>query len=85
MEYTKGEWKVTQIGLDTLIQSFDKTGKLLSFKVASVNGETNARLIASAPDLYEALQGWLDWFGGSKEGLPPITKSERAIAKTEGN
>jgi len=100
MEYTKGEWKVTQIGLDTLIQSFDKAGKLLSFKVASVNGEANAQLIASAPDLYEACKAQHDAidilfarlieldgsFFPSKSDKPweAICQGNTAIAKAEG-
>jgi len=98
MEYTKGEWKVTQIGLDTLIQAFDKTGQLLSFKVASVNGEANARLIASAPDLYEACKVIVKWlddipgyvgrqikFSEAGETAPQVYKQLiQAIAKAEG-
>ena len=80
MEYTKGKWKVTQVGLDTLIQSFNGNGSLLSFKIANVSGDGNAHLIAAAPDMYETLKSL------SLGDIDPVYRQiiVKALAKAEG-
>jgi len=63
MNYTKGEWKVGKatdvMGYETPIYANTDEGR--DYEIATVhiyNGEqiANAQLIASAPDLYEALK-----------------------------
>ena len=47
----------------------------------------NARLMAAAPDLYDALEGLLDNYKekhGQGIGLGPIMKAKKALAKARG-
>lgn len=52
--------------------------------------EANARLMAAAPDLLEALEGFLDWYNyGEGHDVPqrlvaPSTEARAAIAKARG-
>jgi hypothetical protein len=48
---------------------------------------SNARLIAAAPELLEALKDLLEWFDDeSRSPRPaPLKKARAAIAKAEGN
>lgn len=45
--------------------------------------EANARLIAAAPDLYEALAACLEWIADSN-GPFPVEAADAALAKAEG-
>ena len=60
MNYTKGEWKISNRGLD--IYAPDKPGRpdnvichLTHLTQKAEEVEANANLIAAAPDMYEAL------------------------------
>ena len=44
----------------------------------------NARLIAAAPELLEALQNMLDYYGSASANVEALTKSRAAIAKATG-
>jgi hypothetical protein len=47
--------------------------------------EANARLIAAAPELYEALNALLTYVAGfDREGLPVFEQSAAALAKARG-
>lgn len=91
MNYTKGEWKILHvpeahqpfligIGLDD------------NHPVATVTkthfpdeAKANAQLIASAPDLYEALKDLLaDTDKTGYTSVPHIIKATEALAKAEG-
>lgn len=59
MEYTKGDWKVTDYGSHIRIGAVStvEEGELDEHVCIIHNiSEANARLIAAAPDLYEALK-----------------------------
>ena len=59
---TKGEWKITGTGEQrTMINgsSIDVWWNIGSPAVSEDEGKANAKLIAAAPDLLEALQGLL--------------------------
>ena len=90
-KHTPGPWK---IGKFLRVYGGEKDhfgGQML---IANVNGgrvgggdgDANARLIAAAPDLLEALKGWTAWAGdgSDNEELTYITRARAAIAKAEG-
>jgi len=61
MNYTKGEWEVTQWSAKHGFNVFSENGFICSVPLGSpphtmVETEANAQLIASAPDMYEALK-----------------------------
>jgi len=59
---TKGEWKITGTGENRIMingSSIDVWWNLSSSDVLEDEGKANAKLIAAAPDLLEALQGLL--------------------------
>ncbi len=89
MNFTKGEWKVTnknEGGFDGVFVS-DNTGNIL----ATISGtpfctkeyKANAHLIAAAPDMYQALKLCLDVLlqFNIPEVLDPV---EQALAKAKG-
>ena len=93
MEYTKGEWKVDGFRIfDTNGHSVANTGTFSNRKYDE--DIANAQLIASAPDLYEALKKFEFTFSNftiMAKGLPSqmmigdaIEKARQAIAKAEG-
>lgn len=58
MNYTKGEWKIRQHGVTSqiYIETPDRP-RTKEYQIAEgIYNEANARLIASAPELYEALK-----------------------------
>ena len=80
-EYTKGEWKVSKSALGEWYISTDGT------LIASQVRHFNARLIAAAPDMYEALKWAYNTFDGHDDLFLPsalITQIQEALAKAEG-
>ncbi len=87
MNYTKGEWRAEKIVRDWLVEA---DGRI----VATVNGfpnnetesDTNARLMAVAPDMYEALKKYIRDMYGNR--IPDEQSAEyplfKALAKVEG-
>ena len=61
-EFTKGEWKVYTDGMACITDIVAEDGvgffteTVAHIKRSNANYEANARLIASAPEMYEALQ-----------------------------
>ncbi len=100
MEHTKGPWKILEVNLGN--QGGHKkyiTGEIAGVPVdicqmvftsviTKEEREANARLIASAPELLEALKYMiLTWKGLAKKGTigeRAIKMSNEAISKTEG-
>ena len=56
MNYTPGPWKVQTFSAKTYMISTFQNGLIAQH----VPGEANARLIAAAPELYEALENLLE-------------------------
>ena len=97
MEYTKGDWKVTESAFNrfTTYRSKRSGGRIfVTFgeelgMIAEVQGDTqeeadaNARLIAAAPDMYEALEAIM---GEPNFGLPGhlFIKAFEAVNKAKG-
>ena len=93
MEYTKGEWKVSK-PFKEIPYSVSSNEKYPIARLGfTQEDEANAQLIASAPDMYEALKKFELLFPISRlaKGLPSqmmigdaIEKARQAIAKAEG-
>lgn len=97
MDYSKKDWKVVLTGIGSPTYNV-KDGENYVARVLSVNARNDARLIAAAPHMYEALKKLLprlpkDWL---QAPIPPIQPgtiaddnyiaakaAERAIAKAE--
>ena len=109
MEYTGGEWRVNRTEgknkeefAEYIVTSFPNGGvkgiALIRTYPYRLESEANARLIASAPDLYEACQAIVKWlddipghvgrqikFSEAGETAPQVYKQLiQAIAKAEG-
>lgn len=89
--HTAGEWSTTAYydgkqSKGQIILS-DATGKTLIGEIYSnKEQDANARLIASAPDLLEALQSCLNWAkNGNQEHLIVFEAAQAAINKATGN
>lgn len=64
MNYTKGEWEVRRYVAPVAGNQAAITCKEVwagERRIASSINEANAHLIASAPDLYEALKRMMEW------------------------
>ncbi len=91
-EFTKGEWKTnfnftdkTEYG--AVVWS-DSNPPTRICAVGLTNTEANARLIAAAPEMYEALKECLEELEAAyvKEGIsnPKFDNWQKALAKAEG-
>lgn len=92
-KHSSGPWEFSQIG-KTGEYIIDQTATKPYASISSVWGENNARLIAAAPELLEALKecdkAFVSWQVGQIPGRPEdilalITKTRAAIAKAEGS
>ena len=102
MEYTKGPWKYEPESTDYIINPKDfecfkgvvhggKLNMALCVMIADcleAEVEANARLIAAAPEMYEALKEAENFFVVAKAYIPPhgntLRLVQQAIAKAEG-
>ncbi len=83
VNYTKGEWKVVKTHDAVLVCSGQKQ---IAYMLGAKNKqEANVQLIASAPDLYEALRAIYDDVGGNLTIMPSVRykKMVKALAKAE--
>ena len=103
-KFTSGPWKVV---VDERYDRFAEADRIVGYDIKSADGEivgsegisgdsdinlANARLIAAAPDLLEALDGMLKIYGChyDRDGLKPSTEIEciakaiAAIARARG-
>ncbi len=98
-KHTKGAWRYLQSGIAGEFVIKIDTHPDLAIGIASgIDTEVNARLIASAPELYKALNRFVPssvfkedgrWFKGSKDGdasqvEPIIAEALDALAKARG-
>lgn len=87
-QHTQGPWRIQGENKDTV--TFDAFGSCA--QLCGRNLQSNATLIAAAPDLLEALKNLKGWFDYAKEygaDAYPInesylTQATTAIAKAEG-
>lgn len=79
MKHTKGPWGAGQLaGRDAFHVMSD------SFTVADVYREEDARLIAAAPELLEALEEMLKAASQQRWSLALCNRAQDAIAKARG-
>lgn len=84
MNYTKGERNVYKVGAAYLVNTEDMKN------VGTFKTEADALLDAAAPDMYEALCGYVGLCGNTaysvdREGLQHYWQlAQRALAKAEG-
>lgn len=87
MKHTKGPWKVDKNGAICLVEYAKSIAMVNSVFIPKEEFEANAKLIAAAPQLLEALQEFVNavYSGCSKEELDMLRKKgEEAIkAATE--
>jgi len=80
MNYTKGKWKVDKQGRDYPNMVIEPTsGRVIA---DCYDSEANAHLIASAPDMYEALREICRRY--DEDGILDISPARKALAKAEG-
>jgi len=92
MEYTKGEWEIKKLEythedrIKITSQPKDGMFEMVCFVYGENNRESNARLIATAPDMYEALKELKTAIDKGQErlGVGRLERLEAAIAKAEG-
>lgn len=91
--YTKGPWSadlgeayrvMSNDGSQVAIMTHLKGRYGLGGRRESKESASNARLIAAAPDLLDALKGLAAWADGPRQdALSDLTRAREAIAKAE--
>jgi hypothetical protein len=84
-KHTKGPWKLDRAGVNVVDPS-EKAEYVIAFcKGASMDELTsNARLIASASDLLEALEEVTKWYSGDSQCSEAWQRAHAAIARAKG-
>ena len=83
--YTKGSWTVG--GKGNFLNQIEINPAIGCAYGVGAEVTANARLIAAAPDLYEALEDLLENYKENKGeglGIGPIMKAKQALAKARG-
>lgn len=86
MSHTPGKWEAVQIG-DTGGENPVDVYEVIADgrkRVAEYVGDADARLIAAAPDLLEALESMVLTFRLRREEWPEIQRAQAAIKKARG-
>lgn len=81
--HTPGPWVVSHKKRHKITK---ESGLVLAnaVKCSNPNYEANARLIAAAPELLDALKDMLDYYGTASANVEFLTKARAAIAKATG-
>ena len=83
--YTPGPWKVEEFRKGSYLVTARNAGTAREGIVAQhVPGIANARLIAAAPELYEALENLIDFLFHGKKDRQMILRAKAALAKARG-
>jgi hypothetical protein len=82
MPHTPGPWDITPFGNPPF---FDVNGEGDEDHVGVITRESDARLIAAAPDLLQSCKALLEWIETGRATKPALTDARKAIRKaTEG-
>lgn len=93
-KWTKGPWRAVNLNGPKvkprwgIVSNSDELGEIAEVRLG---GEANARLIAAAPDLYEALQAMVEFYAADCEAdckveeHGPAGQARAALAKARGD
>ena len=80
MKHTKGPWRVFSKFKTGAIDVISANSEICLCRSAEADNEANARLIAAAPEMYDALVRIIDAFG-----INPFMKARRDMSAEELN
>jgi hypothetical protein len=86
-QHTPGPWavEVDKHGAVTVYEAVTMQNLDICEMGGNTNDGSNARLIAAAPDLLEALNTWLKQYSAEEyEDCPEVVQTRAAIAKATG-
>jgi hypothetical protein len=84
--YTPGPWRMEEFRKGSYLVTARNAGTAREGIVAQhVPGIANARLIAAAPELYEALENLIDFLFHGKKNCKAILRAKAALAKARGD
>jgi len=80
--WTPGPWSVRDEGFGEVVDS-----KGRGVADTAVDMQANAHLVSAAPEMYEALEGLVDWLDGAPvgEGYERANEARDALAKARGD
>jgi len=86
MSHTPGPWRIEEFRKGSYLITARNAGTAREGIVAQhVPGIANARLIAAAPELYEALENLIDFLFHGKKNCQAILRAKAALAKARGD
>ena len=88
MEYTKGEWTLSKTTSGHILYSEETNNNIaLIYNDRNEQGNANARLIAAAPDMFEALKTWHEHQQGTRGHYCSECADafDKALAKAKGD
>ena len=84
--YTPGPWRIEEFRKGSYLVTARNAGIAREGVVAQhVPGSANARLIAAAPELFEALENLMDFLFHGKKDRQAILRATAALAKARGD
>lgn len=84
--YTPGPWRIEEFRKGSYLVTAQNAGIAREGLVAQhVPGSANARLIAAAPELFEALENLMDFLFHGKKDRQTILRATAALAKARGD
>jgi len=86
MSHTPGPWRMEEFRKGSYLVTARNAGTAREGIVAQhVPGIANARLIAAAPELYEALENLIDFLVHGKKNCQAILRAKAALARARGD